>query len=219
VAYDAARRRSTGLPGARPAWSGAAIFPGGLLAVHELRYLLAYGAHAGHQLNAHGDTYVGTASLAAGLLLAVPTVGVVAGVIRARRGAASSGPAALRPWQSWVVWTVLLTLGFCALEGLEMVFESEHADGFAGVFGSGGWWAVPAAVAVAGVLTLLRRGARSLVRLAALRDGRRRDRASGSIASTHPAVQRHRRTRPRPLASRAAGRAPPGRRRPARQAL
>ncbi|HEX3874786.1 MAG TPA: hypothetical protein VHW26_11610 [Solirubrobacteraceae bacterium] len=192
----------------RPGWSGPAIFPGGVLAVHELRYLLAYGADAGHELHAHGDTYVGTASLLAGLLVAIPAVGVGFGVIRARRGNASLRRARLRPWQSWLVWAVLLTVGFCGVEGLEMVFESEHPGGFAGVFGAGGWWAVPAAVGVAAVFTLARRGARALVRLAARPRRRRADRAGTGVVSGDP-VRVDRRARQTPLASGAAGRAPP----------
>jgi hypothetical protein len=192
------------------------MLPGGVLAVHELRYLLAYGAHAGTELDAHGDTYVGTASLAAVLLLVIPAAGVAGRVIQARRGAAAARGRAMRPWQSWLVWTGLLLVGFCVLEGLEMVFESEHADGFAGVFGSGGWWSIPAAAAVGAVMTVLRRGAGALVRMAALRR-RGGNPASGSGRPTRPAPP-SRRARLAPLAGRAAGRAPPGRRPPARLA-
>lgn len=211
MAGNVGRRSSNGDPRTRAAWSGAAIFPGGVLAVHELRYLLAYGAHAGRELRAHGDTYASTASLVAGVLVAILASAVGVGLIRATRGVVPPRPPVRRPWQSWLCWTVVLTLGFCAVEGLEMVFESEHADGFAGVFGSGGWWAIPAAVAVGAVLTILRRGARALVHFVALRSGRPRDRGRRSIASTHP-LPRQRRARPAPLAGRAAGRAPPARR-------
>jgi hypothetical protein len=188
------------------------MFPAGVLGVHELRYLLAYGARAGHELSEHGDSYVGTASMLAGLLLVPPAAGLIVGVLRARRGRAGGTQSRLRPWQSWLVWTALLIVGFCALEGLEMLLESEHPDGFVGVFGGGGWWALPAALGVAALFTLVTRGARALARRVA-RSHRRRPGwdAAPMRRSTRP-VRGGRRASRTPLASRAAGRAPPGRR-------
>jgi hypothetical protein len=210
VSQDAGRRSSGGGRGAHPAWSGAAMFPAGVLGVHELRYLLAYGAHASHELTEHGDSYVGTASLLAGLLLALPAAGLIVGVMRARRGRAGGAQSRLGPWQSWLVWSAVLVVGFCAVEGLEMVLESEHPDGFFGVFGGGGWWALPAAAGVAALFTLVTRGARALVRRVA-RTHRRRppwDAVTVWRPSTRP-VGSGRRASLTPLASRAAGRAPP----------
>jgi hypothetical protein len=212
VSQRAGRRSSSGGQAAARAWSGAAIFPAGVLAVHELRYLLAYGADAGHELTEHGDSYVGTASLLAGLLVLAPAAGLIVGVLRARRGRAAGRRSKLRPWQAWLAWTAVLIVGFCALEALEMLLESEHPDGFLGVFGGGGWWAVPAAVGVAALLTVVTRGARALVRRVARRHGRRPvwD-ASGVPRPPGRAVRGGRRASLTPLASRAAGRAPPTR--------
>ncbi|HEY5197467.1 MAG TPA: hypothetical protein VIJ51_10625 [Solirubrobacteraceae bacterium] len=210
MADTAVRRSINGSPVSRPAWPEAAMFPAGVLAVHELRYVLAYGSHAGRELTAHGDTYVGSGALVAGLLLVVPISALVIGVRRARRGLPGGRLSALAPWQSWLAWSLLLIAGFVALEGIEMIFESEHPDGFAGVFGGGGWWAAPAAGAVAALFTLLRRGARALVRRVARRWCERPLRAATSV-SLPRAAGRGRRPRPAPLAGRAAGRAPPHR--------
>ena len=61
-----------------------------MLAVHQLRYLLAYGSRASRQLSAHGDHYVATATLA----VVVPLVAELAlGLARlrvARRGRAQT---------------------------------------------------------------------------------------------------------------------------------
>lgn len=188
------------------------MLPAGVLGVHELRYLLAYGAHAGRALTDHGDSYVGTANLLAGVLLVLPAAALAVGVIGARRGRAAGRPAALGPWQTWLAWTTLLIVGFCATEAVEMVFESAHPDGLAGVFGGGGWWALPAAVAVAALFTLITRGARALVRRVAARQsgGDRWGPAPTSLSSTRP-VRLGRTPGLAPLADRAAGRAPPSR--------
>ncbi len=188
--------------------SAAALFPGGVLAVHELRYLLAFGARAGHQLSARGDSYVGTASGLAGLLLLLAAAGLLGALARARSGQADGGANGLGPWRSLIAWTVLLTLGFVAVEAIEMVFESAHPAGLNGILGSGGWWALPASAIVAGLFTLLRRGARALVRRASRRRGRGRN---PDVAARPSARQSQRSRRPRrtPLGGRAAGRAPP----------
>lgn len=212
------RRSSSRGRGAHPPWSGGALFPAGVLAVHELRYLLAYGAHAGQELSEHGDSYVGTASLLAGLLLVLPAVGLVVGVVGARRGRAGGRQPALGPCQAWLVWTALLIVGFCAVECLEMVFESEHATGLLGVFGDGGWWALPTAVGVAALFTAVTRGARALVRrVARSRRGRPRWDSSAAPRPSRRRVGSGWRAGQTPLAGRAAGRAPPGSPAPARR--
>jgi hypothetical protein len=190
----------------RSRWRAALALPAGVLAVHQLRYLLAYGAGAGHVLRAHGDTYVPVAFPAVALLLAAASIATLA---RLARGSRDLG-ADRRPWWSiWLRTAAVLVAGFCLLELLEVAFEAGH-PGFGSIFGDGGWWALPAAALVSGLLTLVVRGGRALLR--AITAQRRQHLPRSAHASKRaPVVSRARRAA---LATCAAGRAPPLRRLP-----
>jgi hypothetical protein len=78
----------------------------------------------------------------------------------------------------------------------------------AGIFGSGGWWALPASAAVAALVTLLVAGARAVVGVVARL--RARPLSAGRAAmATPPRLSRPATLRPAPLAACHAGRAPP----------
>ena len=87
-------------------------------------------------------------------------------------------------------------------ETLEGFVASGHPQGLAGVFGHGGWWAVPLAAIAALALALALRVADSLVRRAEEPPSRR------SIAPLFVPLAAAP-LRARPLATAAAGRAPP----------
>jgi len=93
-------------------------------------------------------------------------------------------------------------------EVLEELSISGHPDGMAGVFGHGGWWALPAAAAVALVVVALLRLGRAVLRLASRLGGRpqRTRRIRARLPSSVELVA------PAPLALAQAGRAPPPRR-------
>jgi hypothetical protein len=134
-------------------------------------------------------------SLGVGMLMLVAT----------SRGRGHPRMASAPLWLLWVAVTFLLVVGFCALEWLEAAFEPHHAAGVVGTFGDGGWWALPAAAFVGALMTLLARGGRALLLIAA------RARVTGrvrTIASQHPRLARCS-VLPTPMASCAAGRAPP----------
>lgn len=185
-------------------WCETLVFPAAVLAVHQLCYLLAFGSRAGSQLSADGDQYVAAAPLIAGVLVLI-SAGV--GLIRlaASRGRGSPEGARAPLWLRWLWFTVLLLVGFCALEGLEMAFEPHHAGGFVGIFGDGGLWALPAAAFVGAVMTLLWRGGRALLALAARQQVSHR----ASLLSPRRRAASRSTPPPRPMASCAAGRAPP----------
>jgi hypothetical protein len=178
-----------------------------VLAVHQFRYLLAYGAHAGHELTVHGDTYVGLAVPLVIVALGVPVAAVLSRVARAWRG---DGGAAVgrRPWWSlWLTATVLLVAGFVVLELLEIAVEPDHPPGLAGVLGDGGWWALPAAGIVAGLFTMLARGGRTLLR--SLARWRHPQRPLVWHTPSRRTLGVDRRPARTPLAGCAAGRPPP----------
>jgi hypothetical protein len=187
------------------AWWAALVLPAAVLAVHQLRYLLAYGSHAAAQLSARGDHYVSTATLIAGTLVAIALAFGVLRLMATWRGRSQVELVRAPLWLLWLGLTLVLLAGFCAVEGLEMVFEPHHPAGLAAIWGSGGWWAVPAAAFIAALMALLVHGGRVLLVVAARRRLLRR-----AARSTVRQGAFHRDFRPhRPMATCAAGRAPP----------
>src|SRR6185437_1979020 len=92
-------------------------------------------------------------------------------------------------------------------ELLEGMLSTGHPGGFEGVFGDGGWWAVPLALACGTVVAAALRGARAAIRWAATRH--HRPRSSYGRPAPAPRPSRLALPRPVPLAGAAAGRAPP----------
>jgi hypothetical protein len=181
------------------------VFPAAVFAVHQLCYLLAYGSAAGSELAAHGDRYVGVAAVVA---VALGALSLGLGLLRlaaAHRGRGEPRLTALPIWLLWLGTTLALFAGFCALEGLEIALESHHVGGVVGIFGHGGWWALPAAAFVGALITLLVRGGRALLVLVARGRTTRRVRTT---AAWRPRASGGASLR-RPLAGCAAGRAPP----------
>ena len=129
----------------------AALLSAGALAVHELRYLLAYRDHAGTALAEQGHSYlaavmpvsVGVIVLAISQLLWRLLVG------RARAGALPS-----RTRLATIV-TLCLVGVYVAQESVEGVVFAGHPAGLEGVFGHGGWLALPLAVAIGALIALL----------------------------------------------------------------
>ena len=60
----------------------------------------------------------------------------------------------------WIVCAACLIAIYVTQEFLEGLFATGHPVGLAGIFGYGGWWCVPAAVAVGLVLAGIFHGAR-----------------------------------------------------------
>jgi hypothetical protein len=182
------------------------VFPAAVLAVHELRYVFAYGSRASSELSAHGDHYVTTAALVAGALVGLA---LAAGVVRLLASFRQQGTFEVPRVPVWLLWlglTLVLLVGFWALEGVELIFEpSRGTSAVARVFADGGLWAVPAAMFVAGLMALLMCGGRALLRVVVRRRAFGR---VGTVPGPRRLVQRVLLPR-RPMAGRVAGRAPP----------
>lgn len=185
---------------------GFVLFPAAAFAVHQLRYELAYGSRSGAALAAQGHGYQNSLAPWLAILLAL---GLGSFLIRLARVAAGEPDAhRRRPFATLflLAWGLLLAT-YCTQEWLEGVFASGHPAGLAGVFGHGGWWAVPlsaaAGLAVAALLTF----AAAAVELVAELAGKRRILVSPGLFR-RPAVAVAGR-RPAALATAAAGRAPP----------
>jgi len=103
--------------------------------------------------------------------------------------------------QRWAGASVALVVLFTLQETLEGLFATGHPGGFAGVFGHGGWWAIPVALAVGLAMALLLRVADAFAR----RETASVPRLAATLWIPDAVVP----LRARPLATAAAGRAPP----------
>ena len=191
--------------GRLPSGGGLLLIPAAALLVHQFRFTLAYGSQAGAQLAATGHSY--QHSLVPWVILTLG-IGLSSFLLRAAQAMRSgeTGPfARLSAVGLWVVTTAGLIAVYALQESLEEVYASGHPTGVTGIFGHGGWWAVPSAMVVAiGVVALLRAG-RAVLRFAgrlAARPLRFRPLAPGFPAAVVLVA-------PAPLARAAAGRAPP----------
>ncbi|HVV91615.1 MAG TPA: hypothetical protein VHB53_14065 [Solirubrobacterales bacterium] len=200
-----------------PRLRAAALMPAAVLTVHQLRFLLAFGDGSGAELEKEGHQYL--SALAAPIAMSVAIlVGLffarLAGAWRSGVGGASPGRgAAAGPVSrhgflrlALLAGGALLVLYSCQ-ELLEGVLSSGHPEGFDGVFGDGGWWAVPLSFVCGLAVAAALRGARAAIRWVAAR--RRGPATSHGRPAPTPRPRRLALPRLVPLAGAAAGRAPP----------
>jgi len=141
-----------------------ALMPGAAFAVHWLRYWLAFGSRAGAELQAQGHSYLHSVVPWIVLLLAL-----AAGVFLRALGRALGGNCSLPRYTLsfgalWLVCAFSLAAIYTSQEFLEGLFATGHPGGLIGIFGYGGWWAFPAALAVGLVLAAVFQGARWVLR-------------------------------------------------------
>lgn len=160
----------------------AAVVPIAAFAVHQLRYLLAFGTGASAELQRQGHSYLH--SLVPWLVLAI---GLSAGAFLSSLGRALSGQTSVPRYGLsliglWLTCCACLLAIYTCQEFLEGMFATGHPAGVAGVFGYGGWWAIPAALCVGLVLAALLHGARWILHEVASRRG-----AHARVAPSRPA--------------------------------
>ena len=151
----------------------AALMPAGAFAVHQLRYWLAYGSHAAAQLQNQGHSYLHSVVPWIVLLLGVGLGAFLLALGRAFGGRRSLPRYTLSFAALWLLCSTALVAIYASQEFLEGVFATGHPGGVVGVFGYGGWWSIPAAVAVGLVLAAAFQGARRVLRAVAERRARR----------------------------------------------
>ena len=138
----------------------AALVPPAAFAVHQLRFLLAFGHAAGAELEKTGHSYLHSV-----VPWIVALLGVAAGLFLRAFGQALGGKRRLIRTRTgsfltfWLVCTAALVVIYMAQELIEGAVLVGHLPGLAGVFGMGGWWAVPAAGGVGLVLAAFYCGA------------------------------------------------------------
>jgi hypothetical protein len=184
---------------------GFLLIPAAALLVHQLRYSLAYGSQANQVLAAQGHSYLN--SLAPWLVLLL-ALGLGSFLLRLAHTLAGRGGHRHRRsfGELWLLAWALLVLIYATQEFLEGLFAVGHPRGFAGIFGHGGWWALVAAAAFAAIVAALLQAACAIVSFAGRVAARR------SFVGLPPLVARLQAVSlvsVSPLASAAAGRAPP----------
>ncbi len=164
----------------------AALFPAAAVAVHQLRYLLAFGGRAGAELAREGHSYLH--SLVPWI---VALIGVAAGAFLWSLGRALSGQTSARRYTIslaglWAICSACLLAMYVTQEFLEGLFAAGHPAGLAGIFGYGGWWAIPAAVCVGLVLATVLHGARWVLRAVADRRAHAPTRPRAQLVTQRP---------------------------------
>jgi hypothetical protein len=190
-------------------YRGMALLPLAALAVHQLRYGLAFGAQAPERLAAEGHSYLGSVEALAVVLCAVALGSFLTRLAGAWCGDRSDAAPRHGLLKLWVAAALVLVAIYTGQELLEGMLSAGHPPGVEGVLGHGGWLMAPLSLAIGGLLALLLRGAQAVLAYV------RRVRAARpvSVVATAPRlrpalVARRRRT---VLAGSAAGRAPPRR--------
>ncbi|MBS1894086.1 MAG: hypothetical protein JST59_22530 [Actinobacteria bacterium] len=191
-----------------PRLRAAALMPAAVLTVHQLRYLLAFGGGTGQELEKQGHQYLGALAVPIGMSVAIVVGLFLARLASAWREGADEDGTPRRSFLRLALTTgaAILAIYSCQ-ELLEGMLSSGHPGGFGGVFGDGGWWAVPLSFACGLVIAAALRGARAAIRWAAARH--RPATASYGRPAPAPRPRRLALPRPVPLAGAAAGRAPP----------
>jgi hypothetical protein len=137
-----------------------ALVPAGALAVHQLRYWLAFGSSATAELQAQGHSYLHSLVPWIVLLVALSAGVFLHALGRALGGRCSMPRYTLSFAAVWLVCAAVLVAIYVCQEFLEGLFTVGHPGGLIGIFGYGGWWSVPAALAVGLVLAAVFHGAR-----------------------------------------------------------
>src|SRR4051812_49338437 len=129
----------------------AALLAVGAFALHQLRYLIAFGGSSSTELAQQGHGYMSDLLAPLAVLVVAATL---ATLIRGTEGA-SAAPVSLG--RRAVVFAGALLAIFAGQELLEGLIASGHPAGSAAVFAQGGWIAAPLAVAVGALLALVAR--------------------------------------------------------------
>jgi len=141
----------------------ATLMPAAALVVHELRFVLAFGGHAGLELQRQGHSYLHSLAPWIALLLAASVGGFLWALGHALSGQRSLPRYALSLAGLWLACSAALIAIFVAQEFLEGLFASGHPGGLAGIFGYGGWWSIPAALCIGLIVAVVFHGARWLL--------------------------------------------------------
>lgn len=143
-----------------------ALLPLAALGVHQLRYELAFGGGAGRELAVEGHAYLTSLTPLMALAAALAAAELIARFARAWRGEGASRRQPPIAVLGLAIGSALLLI-YAGQELLEGFLATGHPGGLAGVFGNGGWWSLPLALAFGLGVALLLRGAAAAIALIA----------------------------------------------------
>jgi hypothetical protein len=149
-----------------------AVVPAAAIAVHQLRYWLAFGSNAGVELQRQGHSYLHSVAPWIVVVLAWAVGAFLSALGRAMHGQTSVPRYGLSLVALWAICATSLVAIYSGQELLEGALATGHPAGLVGIFGYGGWWAIPAAVCVGLVLAALLHGARWMLHEVATRHTR-----------------------------------------------
>lgn len=129
-----------------------ALLPPAAFAVHQLRYLLAYGSAAGVELQRTGHSYLHSI-----VPWIVALIALAVGLFLRALGRAFTGESSVPRYAGsflvlWLICAASLVAIYSGQEFLEGLLATGHPAGLVGIFGFGGWWAIPAAACIGLVL-------------------------------------------------------------------
>lgn len=127
----------------------ASILAIGAFALHQLRYLLAFGGSASAELAQEGHRYM------AALLPSVSVLVLAAILATLIRGTEGAAPSRVPLARRIAVFASALLAIYVSQELLEGLIASGHASGLAAVLAGGGWIALPLAMAIGTLAALL----------------------------------------------------------------
>jgi hypothetical protein len=145
------------------------LLPAAAFAVHQLRFMLAFGGGAGAALHRSGHAYLHSLAPWLVALLALAAGWLLRALGRAFAGQRSLPRYVISLSALWLACSVALVAIFVTQEFLEGLFATGHPTGLAGIFGYGGWWAIPVAACIGLVLATVSHGALWVVEQIALR--------------------------------------------------
>jgi hypothetical protein len=165
----------------------AALLAASGLAVHQLRYLIGYGAQSPHALAGQGHEYLSFVVPPVMGLVVLAAAAFALRLLEARRSPVKE-PSRPHVRLLWSLSSLSLALVFCVQESLEGALVSGHPTGLQGVFGHGGWIAIVLAILFGGLVAILARGASlAIERVSALR--RWRGRGASQSPRTRPSTR------------------------------
>ena len=140
------------------------VMPVAALAVHQLRYWFAFGSRASAELESQGHSYLHSVTPWLVMAVAVSAGAFLRELGRALGGRGSVPRRTLSFAGLWLSCAACLVAIYTAQEFLEGLVATGHPTGLAGIFGYGGWWSIPAAIAVGLVVAAVLHGARWVLR-------------------------------------------------------
>jgi hypothetical protein len=146
----------------------ASILAVGAFALHQLRYLVAFGGSSSAELAQEGHRYM--SDLVAPLCVLV-LAAMLATLIR---GTEAASPARAPLGRRIAVFTGALLAIFVAQELLEGLIAMGHPAGPVAIFANGGWIAVPLAMAIGSLAALLAHALERVERVIAVIHAERR---------------------------------------------